>query len=159
MGIVAINPRAFEDLQRRVDALSRNRLAPALAKRMGAAAIKEIADEFRESRDPYGQAWKPVQRNRTRDKRARAKNGRSDKPLIDTGRLRAAATAPSANQSSGTVVRVLIPVEYASYHQEGTRRIARRQILPSADRGGLGPRWTAAMNREAAKLLQEYFGK
>lgn len=159
MGITAVNLAAFRDLQRRVDALASNRLADALSKRMGAAAIKELADQFRESRDPYGDQWAPVNRTRGRDRRAKKKNARPDKPLIDTGRLRAAAVSQQANQSGAGVVRVVIPVAYASYHQEGTSRIRRRQMLPSADRGGLGPRWTAAFNQEAARLLREHFGK
>jgi phage gpG-like protein len=140
-----------------------------LVHRLAATAIKLMADEFRQSHDPYGTAWKPVFRNRKKDKAARkrrylrqSKAGkaiatRADKPLIDSGRLRAAATASTADSSSGSTVRVTIPVEYASYHQDGTRHIARRQIVPDAA-GGLGPIWEEAFRKTIEDKLVESMG-
>lgn len=157
MGLTMRNPRAFLDLRRRLrDA---PKLVPLLAQRVVATLMKEVADEFRESRDPYGNPWAPVVRNRGRDRRARAGRqrrglgARSDKPLIDTGRMRASVSA----RAEGSHVRISIPVSYASYHQYGTRTIQRRQILPEDRTGGLGPRWSRAVDREAVKLLKEHF--
>lgn len=161
MALVRGDFASLERLQRQVDALAKQKLTAELAPRVGAAFMKELADEFRQSRDPYGNAWAPVFRNRRRDRLARGRRAaagkavRADKPLVDTGRLRASATA----KADGTKVRIVLPVEYASYHQEGTRRIKRRQMLPEAATGGLGPRWTMAANKEAAVLLKKHFGK
>lgn len=119
-------------------------LLPKVAQRIGAAAVKQISDEFRESRDPYGQPWKPLKSPRGRQ----GKKKRSDKPLIDTGRLRASFRA----QPDGATVRVSTDVDYAEFHQDGTSRIPRRQILPDDD-GGLGPRWSAAFEKEAEAVL------
>lgn len=160
MPIIRRNFRAFEDFHQHVDEIARGLLMPKIAKRVGAAFIKQVADEFRESRDPYGNPWAPVFRTRARDVRARASRARrglaprADKPLIDTGRLRASPVA----RINGTEVRIALPVEYASYHQFGTRRIRRRQILPEADTGGLGDRWTMAVNKEIAAVMLEHFG-
>lgn len=151
---------ALEDLQRRIREVTNPRFREEVAHRLAGTAIKLLADEFRQSRDPYGNAWKPVFRNRARDRRARGRRAsagkapRGDRPLIDTGRLRAAATASGADTSSGSQVRITIPVEYASYQQDGTRRIARRQIVPDAA-GGLGPIWGDAFRKEIERKLRE----
>lgn len=131
-----------------------------LAKVLGVAALKQVADSFRQSRDPYGKPWAPVFRNRARDRRSRASRARrglaarADKPLVDTGRLRGAATAPASMSTSSVGVRIAIPVEYASHHQYGTRRIPQRQILPV---GELGPIWREALNKAALPAVRRYF--
>lgn len=125
---------ALADLQRRIQEVKSPAFSAAVARRLTGTAIKLLADEFRGSRDPYGRPWKPLKY-------------RVGKPLLDTGRLRAAAVGQQANQASGALVRVVIPVSYASYHQDGTRRIPRRQIVPDRA-GGLGPIWTAAFRKE-----------
>jgi phage gpG-like protein len=167
VGVTVKNVAAFKDLKRRLTAVTRSdAMVDELGKRVGAALVKQVADEFRESRDPYGKAWAPLKTERPRNVKANAraakkgKPQRSGKPLIDTGRLRASVTAIT----SGGDVRVVLPVQYASYHQNGTtgkdkrRGIPRRQILPEADTGGLGDRWTLAINKEAMALLQKHFG-
>jgi hypothetical protein len=168
---VTVNLAALFSVRRKLYRLSnRAHVEEVVARRLGATAVKLMADEFRQSRDPYGKPWKAVFRRgkRHRDARRRAflkfsKGGGSaagltlkgDKPLIDTGRLRAAATSPTASQPIGGKVRIVIPVDYASYHQTGTRRIARRQIVPETSTGGLGPIWTKALEREAARALKD----
>lgn len=159
MPLVVKNLKAFEEFRSRITELPY--LVPRLANRLGVALVKEVGNQFRESRDPYGNAWAPVVRDRRRDRRARARRAKkglaakADKPLIDTGRMRASVTF----RVEGDSVRVAIPVEYASYHQYGTRTIQRRQILPEANTGGLGPRWSMIAARESAALLNEHFGK
>jgi len=143
------------------------------AQRMGATAMKLVADEFRASKDPYGNPWAPLKR-------------RKGKPLIDTGRMRSAVVA----QPSGTTIRIVIGTNYAAYHQHGARAhgrrggaipqnrrgefmskrkaaiaggrrqkvaifgpythtgIPRRQMLPEVETGGLGPVWYAAFRRD-----------
>lgn len=155
----------LEDLRRRLGEVGSVGFREGLARRLAGTATKLLADEFRESRDPYGRPWAPVFRNRAKDRRARArayarasKAGKalssvSDKPLLDTGRLRAAATASQLTE--GTTVRVSIPVEYASYHQFGTRHIKQRQIVPMVETGGLGPIWTQAFSEEIDRAIRE----
>jgi phage gpG-like protein len=160
MGLVMKNLAAFEHFRERIANVVPD-LLPVVAKRIGVAFVKQVADEFRQSRDPYGNAWAPVSRNRRRDVRARAarakagKPPKTDKPLIDTGRLRGSVAATT----EGTEVRVALPVEYASYHQYGTRRIKRRQILPEANTGGLPSSWVAAATSESVLALAAHFKK
>jgi phage gpG-like protein len=90
---------------------------------VGAALLKQVADEFRQSRDPYGKAWAPVKRTREKDRLAREKRAaegkaaKADKPLVDSGRMRGSV---SFKAGSSDLVRIFIPVDYASYHQQGT---------------------------------------
>lgn len=131
-----------------------------LSQRLAVTALKLASDGFRRSVDPYDKPWKGVQRNRKRDRMARRRREarglpvKADKPLIDTGRLRA-AFAPKHARVSAHGFRILIPVEYASFHQDGTSRIAQRRMLPSA--GPLPPRWRKAFETETRKVLAEHF--
>ena len=165
MALVAKDPQAMPRLQRAVKALAAAGLTDALAKRLGATALKLLSDQFKRSVNPYGETWAPVFRDRKKDRRARARRAKAgkpvlaDRPLVDTGRLRAAATGKASNDSSKAVVRVVIPVEYASYHQSGTRFVKRRQMVPEASTGGLGPIWSKAFEREAEKLILERMKK
>ena len=160
MGLVNQNLSAFRDLQRRLDAVAAGKHREELAKRVAVGFHKKVQDQFRDSHDPYGKAWKSVVRMRARDVRARARRAaagrpiRADKPLVDTGRLRASAHA----RVVGTSVRIALPVEYASYHQYGTSRIARRQILPEADSGGLPPTWNLLVSKETVAVLKKQMG-
>ena len=164
MPVIRRNMGEFRALQKRLEALADPKFVDALTKRMGAAAIKQMDDQYRESRDPYGKPWAPVNRTRAKDRKAKASRARrglpfkADQPLVDSGRMKAASIAETSNKSGGSTVRVSIPVEYASYHQEGTKHIKQRQIVPD-EAGGLGDRWGRAMEREAEKLIREVMKK
>ncbi|HVZ89634.1 MAG TPA: phage virion morphogenesis protein [Polyangia bacterium] len=75
-----------------------------LVRRLGADALKLVADGFRRSSDPYGDKWKSL-------------GYRRGKPLLDTGRLRASF----AVEPTGAGFRIGSVVTYAGYHQYGTR--------------------------------------
>lgn len=119
---IRYDSNALRGLIDRISALKDPRLTNELSQRIGAGFTKLVADEFKESVGPDGKPWKPVQRNRKRDRLARERRARAgkpirgDKPLIDTGRMRASVTAI---QSSGSTVRIAIPVDYAGVHQNG----------------------------------------
>lgn len=77
------------------------------------AGLKLIAAEFRSSMSPYGATWAPLKY-------------RKGKPLVKTGAMRDGFTAsPLANG-----VRFQASVDYAIYHQTGTRSMVARPILP-----------------------------
>jgi len=165
MALVKQDFGRLEDLRRRVGEVGSVQFREGLARRLAGTCTKLLADEFRQSCDPYGRPWAPVFRRRAKDRKARqraylraSRAGKDlssvrDKPLLDTGRLRAAATASQLTQ--GTTVRVVIPVEYASYHQYGTRHIRQRQIIPMLETGGLGPIWTEAFRKEMVLALKQ----
>jgi hypothetical protein len=92
-----------------------------LAQLIAAGGVKLTMDTFRKQADPYGQAWKPLKRERSRDKRARLRRqakglkSRGQKILVKTSRMRNSTTAIQNGSSGG----VAIPTGYAASHQNG----------------------------------------
>ena len=106
-------------LRGRLLALTTPGFRDGLVRKLGADALKLVADGFRRSSDPYGEKWRDLQYRR-------------GKPLLDTGRLRASfAVEPSAGG-----FRIGTAVAYAGYHQFGTRPHARRGRLAMQNRRG-----------------------
>jgi hypothetical protein len=158
MGVTARGISNLQRFQRRLETIPQ--ALPKVAERVGVALVKEVMDEFRQSRDPYGTPWAPVVRNRRRDRAAKNRRiarglaVKADKPLLDTGGLRASTGFAVV----GTGVRVFLSKDYASYHDKpGPRsRIKRRQILPSP--GKLPEKWERAVEKESTRGLSEHFG-
>ncbi len=126
-----------------------------LSDELGRTSMKLIADQFNAERDPYGLPWAPLSRERARDRRARisaarkGKTPRGGKILSNTGRMRGSVNY----QATSSGFRVSIPVEYATFHQQGTVHMVKRMLVPtSAD--GLGPIWLEAFNRSAATMVR-----
>lgn len=172
---------ALHVLQERTSEARMRQMAPELAKQLGGAAIKLLADEFKQGRDPYGVAW--------------LKTRKGNPPLRRSGRMAGSATT----QPNGPSVKITIGTTYASYHQDGTRAharkggaipvnkrgrfvskrklnekaarqgvrifgaytnggIPRRQMLPEQSTGGLGPVWSAAFRVEEREVVLRLFG-
>lgn len=129
---------------------------------MGVAALKQLMDQFRDSRDPYGTPWKPLVIRR-------------GKPLLRTGRLRASATlVPRADGFA-----IVIGAAYAAVHQYGKAHIRprrarmlawrhggksffakevsvpQRMMIPPAD--NIGPYWDRAIRAEAELRVKALF--
>lgn len=152
-------------LQSQVKNLVSDDLKLRLANVVGAAALTELQLGFRESRNPYGQAWAPLQLRK------------GGKPLLDTGRMRSSFSY----QPSRSGFRIGTNFIGAKVHQYGatitpkrakflrfrgkihgrTRRttpwifaksvtIPRRQMVPE---GRLGERWSKAINDSATRFL------
>lgn len=163
----------FDSLRKKIADVSKAGFRSDLAQVLGAVSVKLVMDEFRQSRDPYGNEWDPLK-------------GRSGKPLLDTGRMRASVNF----QASESGFRINIPVAYAVYHQYGTRPHAKKErsarqnsrgrfvgakarsgyllrikahvhpgiparpMLPVDTMAGIGLIWAKAYRREAAGLLR-----
>lgn len=155
------NIGVVRDLASRVRQVGSPTFKGIVGARLGAAAMKLVADQFRASKDPYGRPWRSLVLRR-------------GQPLRDIGRL-----AASVNyQPTGDGFRLVIPVIYASTHQRGATivprsagalrfkaagrfytlrsvKIPRRQIVPEATTGGLGQTWTAAFIGETERLVTD----
>lgn len=149
-----------DKLRRFADKLAHARkeaLGPDVASMLRGTVIKLLADQFNKSVDPYGRPWKPVQRMRKRDraakKRETKKHGvaRPDKPLVDSGRMRKAATAAVV----GDKVIARIPVAYSQFHQGGTRHMVARKMVPDA---GQSVKWTTEIQKDVTRFLKERLG-
>ena len=126
-----------------------------LAQLIAAGGVKLTMDTFRKQADPYGRAWQPLKRERSRDKRARLRReakglkSRGQKILIKSARMKNSTTAIRSGNSGG----VAIPTGYAAAHQRGTKFIPQRMMLPSADRGLPLP-WRQMVERETRGLVR-----
>lgn len=87
---------------------------------IGAAVVSRIVHGFSRSEGPYG-PWRPLAPATIRRRR-----GGSDKPLLDTGRLRNSIT----HEANSLSVLVGTNVEYAAFHQFGTKRKTTRDFTP-----------------------------
>ena len=175
VGFVHKSGPSMAQLRARLEGLRGIQFRARLAQNLAEAARTEVANEFRDERDPYGVPWEPLKH-------------RQGKILRDTGRM-AASVATAQVGADG--FKIVIGANYAKYHQEGTKPfqvkergarqnargrfvgararsatllrirahtnpgIPRRQMLPSADRGGLGPIWRASLDKVARKLIDD----
>lgn len=106
--------KGLEELQTQIAELAdRPRLG--LAKVMAETAIDLVREGFDEQRDPYGNAWAPLKKQRSRKRRTKL----TDKILQDSGQLRNSLTRdkPEVSESG---FRIGTNVEHAAFHQGGT---------------------------------------
>jgi len=146
----------------RVNLVATPQWQASLCQGMGAAALKQLMDQFRDSRDPYGNAWKPLRL-------------RAGKPLLRTGRMRASATVVPRPDG----FELVIGAQYAPVHQYGKANIRpvrarnlswkvggkrffaksvtipQRMMIPPID--NIGPYWDAAIRAEASLRIKALF--
>ena len=121
MPSVTYDKQAMTMAHRHLQSLKLGAYIPRLAQLVAAGGVKLTMDGFRAQRDPYGHAWKPLAKERTRDKHARlramakGKKVRGQKILVNTARMRNSTTAIHQGRTGG----VAIPTGYAASHQQG----------------------------------------
>lgn len=162
--------QALDRLAARIREVGSTQFQNEMGKALGAVALKQLADEFRQSKDPYGRAWKrPILRD--------------GKPLQDTGRLQNSFQAKPTPQGfsvstnvyyarthqlgagvDGSPIATIVPVEAkrlrwrtrdGRWHTRMAVKIPKRQIVPTPETGGVGSKWGKALNEEADALMQE----
>jgi hypothetical protein len=164
MGIHEKKAGSLDALRARVRVASSAGLRTELSQVLAAAALKQVADEFAEQRDPYGDAWAPL-------------TSRDGQALRDTGASAAAVNAPRAD---GIGFTINFPRGHMKTHNYGATIVPRaaaalrfvvrgavvfaqkvvvpkRQIVPDRARG-LGPFWSKAFADEARALLRRRLG-
>ena len=163
MGITERNPGALDALRGRIKALGSPAFKAERAQVLGAAAVKQVADCLRDSRDPYGEAYKPL-------------TSRDGIPLRQTGQL--FNSTHDIQTSDG--FQVVVDAHHPKTHNYGavikpiTARalffmvrgvkafakmvtIPKRQMVPDAARG-LGTIWSKAFADEDAALVRRHMG-
>lgn len=148
---VSFDMAGLKGLTDRVMRMAGNEIRMEMSQVLAAAALKEISDSFRFSRDPYGQKWRPLV-------------ARTGQPLLLTGRMRASVATGRVLTDGFTVV---ITAGYAKYHQYGTRGrkvrgrrrgpIPKRQMVPDA-KDGIGDIWARTFKRDGIALIKRRFG-
>ncbi|MGK8437201.1 phage virion morphogenesis protein [Ectopseudomonas hydrolytica] len=135
---VSVNAGPLLDISARIEAAARMGWP---TNEINARLLAKVRLGFRNSTDPYGQKWAPIQprwRNRRRV---------PGQPLLDTGRLRNSIRGAT----TGNSMRIFTDVEYAQYHQLGMR-VQKRAILP--DERGLPKDWDAEITKSIRARLK-----
>ena len=123
--VAGVGAVKLAEMAARLDALGRESFMSGIKRRVGDGCLELLAVEFASSLGPTGAAWAPL----------KYRNGL---PLVKTGAMRDSFTAyPMQNG-----VRIQAGVDYAAYHQTGTRNMPARPMLPS---GSLPPAWLAVV--------------
>jgi phage gpG-like protein len=126
--------RAIETSPQVLDSISRN---------LAEETVGLIKDGFRREADPYGGRWKPK-------KIADGRKVLSGK----TSRLKGGWHVASADRRGFVVAPA---VDYATYHQSGTRKMAARPMLP--DGRGIPDSWQDAWEGIISDVLSHHFRK
>lgn len=95
---------------------------------LGEHLVRRIDDGFRNQTDPYGSAWAPLAASTLKEK---VRKKRITKILQSRGTMRSTLTYQAGRD------RLVIGFNtfYATFHQRGTKRMVKRQLLPDAERG------------------------
>lgn len=109
-----------------------------LSAALSAEALQLVQAGFASQSDPYGAAWAPLK-------------VRDGMILQDTGRLRGSVTSSSGNNE----VRLRVTAAYGAFHQRGTSRMPKRQILPND--GDLPAEWRSAFTEATTELIHHLF--
>ena len=89
---------------------------------------RRIDDGFRHQVDPFGQNWAPLATSTLKQK---TRQKRILKILQSRGTMRGTLTY----QPKGDRVKIGFNVFWAQFHQYGTKRMVKRQLLPDVARG------------------------
>jgi hypothetical protein len=135
----------FRDLS---DRLAELQGLPSRITREASESITELlAEEFAQSKNAYGNAWKPLKTSTVRRK------GGDTRILRDTDDL---ASATVARPSSGSGIEI-VSGDVGGYHQTGTKRMVARKILP--DGSALPKSWTQAVQDAAENAFKKVMTK
>ena len=102
---------------------------------IGEIIANEVQRGFDTSTDTNGTRWQPLKRPRPLGR------NQNNKPLIDTGNLRASI---GYKQTGKLSVRIYTNVEYASVHQNGTIKVPARPFFPERE---LPKGWALAIKK------------
>jgi hypothetical protein len=143
MGIKArFDARQAEAIRGLVDALAG---VPSRAAPQAARAIRVlIGKQFTAGRDPFGRPWRAL-------RPATLAKGRHPPPLTDTAKMRRGIRV-FAKAKVG--IAITVPAPPGQFHQFGTRKMARRQILPLSP-PRLPPTWRKAIERATRKAFDK----
>ena len=141
-------------LRQRLARMGTGEVLRVLGSRLATETQEQMLRGFREQRDPYGRKWAP--RKPPPAWAVRAFGLVDDHhPILDkTGQM------IDGGRSRFDGRRILVTLKSpAPFHQSGTIKMVRRQMLPTADMGGLGPIWTAGYVKVSGEVLKKFIGR
>lgn len=90
---------------------------------VGQYLVSTIDSGFRKEVDPYKKKWQPLSPATISEKE---RKGYPLKILTRTGTMRSSVRYVVKNRS----VQIVVDTKYATFHQTGTRKMPKRQIVP-----------------------------
>ena len=112
---------AFERLKKKVNLFT----TPAVSNAIAGLIISDIKTKFDKQLDVKGKEFAPLKPSTIKQKKRQGKE--SYKILRDTGQL--LNSLNSHTEFNKIIIGYSVP--YAKYHQNGTRKMAQRKILPT----------------------------
>lgn len=117
------------------------RLLGVISRNLAEESLTLAALGYRAARDPYGAAWAP-----------RKSPGGGRALLVRTGAMRNSAAVLSATIRFFVIAYVMA---YAIFHQRGTRKMARRSVLPRGSQ--LPGSWVSAYGEVVDDIMTDHF--
>lgn len=139
MAGVAGDFEGLAELAARLKGLSMGSGRMSVIRAVSEAAMKQIDDEFRQGRDPYGKRWAPL-------------TSRQGQPLLDTGAHLRNSLAPKLSPGGFSITTAFIG---APVHQYGATIKAKRAKALRFKAGGPRPRGYAKNNQAKAVFAQK----
>ena len=138
----------FDKVIKQLEKLASEQLFYEVQYKMGLKALEFVEEEFKKQVDPYSNPWAP--RKETKTKKGKpAKSGLTSGqyayryktwPILDlSGEYKNSFVVSDINPEGFELYN---PKEFASYHQEGTKKMVARKTLP--DENNLPLRWQQA---------------
>jgi phage gpG-like protein len=120
---------------------------------LGVAAVKLVADCFREERDPYGKAWRPLSYRRGRILRKTSRMFNSTAYSASPRRVRVSITAwySIIHQEGARVRRPKNPARGRATQQQRVGEIPKRAMVP--DDRGMPAEWDRVFQRDTTDFL------
>ena len=115
-----------------------SKMMAGFSRSMAAETVDLVKDGFDKESDPYGKKWLAT--------------ARGGEILSDTGALKGSWKVKSATRAK---FKVDGSVDYASYHQGGTKYMPARMMVPD---GKMPSGWMDAFEELAETMLKEHFG-
>lgn len=129
---------ALPKLIKKMEQLSGGAVLIVISRNLSEEAIELTKQGFEDERDPYGNPWAPIKH-------------RKGKILQDTAIMKNSFFAGHVGEDG---FRFGTNVQYAGYHQTGTKRIAKRMMVPE---GALPKAWADAFEEAANEILVDFF--
>lgn len=129
----------LRDWKRRFGGAAVDQAKRAVLANVGEEVLELIAEGFAKEQAPSGRSWAPLK-------------VRAGRILQDTGRLRSSFHRKAISSVSVTIGP---GVTYARFHQDGTRRMVARPMVPD---GKLPQKWSIRIERVAKEALADAFG-
>ena len=139
------DPRQYNEMIDMLTRLESPEFLEEMSERLVGTAMDLVQKGFASATDPYGHPWAPRQL-------AKGRHTPPHLPLDLSGNMKE-SFHPEAHREGFSITN---PVVYTAFHQDGTRYLDARAMLP--DERGLGD-WEEPLQETARRVFNEYLNE